>query len=282
MRVQMIDMGVTALPPVFPADAVWSLTPWLLTAMSVGLGLLAFIFATVILSRTKDFTPLLLCLGGALAALVAEPLLGHLDLLAWGQGYPGPTFSAFGANIPFFVPPVYAFYLGMSGYLGSRLFQRGLTIRGVWTFWAILIATDMMFQLIAVNLKAYVYFGSQPISILHLPLMGSFKNATAYLLIGLLVWALAPRLTGASRALLVLVPITGYLGGALITAWPWYIAINSDMTGPTATVVAALTFVLCGLAVQGVALTVGTDSPWRDSPDPHVRDAHAKPATAER
>ena len=33
---------------------------------------------------------------------------------------------------------------------------------------------------------------------------------------------------------------------------------------------------------QGVALTVSTDSPWRDSPDPHVRDAHAKSATAER
>lgn len=262
-------------PPVFPVDAVWSLTPWVLTAMSIGLGVAAFVISAAVLVRSRDAVPLILSVGGFLAAFVAEPLLGHLDLLAWGRGYPGPTFGAFGAQIPFFVPPVYAFYLGMSGYLGRRLLARGLTIRGIWTFWAVLLVTDLAFQLVAVNLKAYLYYGGQPISVFGLPLMGSFKNATAYLLIGLVAWAVVPRLTGATRWLLVLVPLTAYLGGALVTAWPWYIAINSGMPDPVAVIVAAVTFALCALMTQVVALIAGTDSPWRE---PGVRLSSQEPS----
>jgi hypothetical protein len=250
-------------PPVFRSDAVWSVTPWLFTVMSVGLGLIALAVSIAVFARSRDVVPLVLWSGGGLAAFVAEPLLGHLDLMAWGTGYAGSSFRAFGAEIPLIVPLVYAFYLGMSGYLGWLLLDRGLTARGIWTFWVALLVSDLLLQLVAVNLRAYVYYGRQPIRLLDLPLMTSFKNATAYLLIGLLVWALAPRLTGAGRALLVLAPITAYLGGGLTTAWPWYIALNSNMPGPLAVIVAALTFVLCGLATQTVALTAGTDSPWR-------------------
>lgn len=251
------------VPPAFGADTVWSMTPWLFSVMAVGLGLIALAAGFVLYARSRDIVPLVLILGGGLAAFVAEPLLGHLDLLVWGTGYPGGAFRAFGAAIPFIVPLVYAFYLGVSGYLGWRLLDRGLSIRGVWIFWLALVAIDFALQLVAVNLRAYMYYGDQPLRLAGLPLMTSVKNGTAYLLIGLLVWALAPRLRSASRVLLVLAPITAYMGGALITAWPWYVAVNSGMSGFVAGGVAALTFVLCALVVQAVALAAGTDSPWR-------------------
>jgi hypothetical protein len=244
------------------ATAVWSATPGVFSIAAVAMGALTLPYCLLALKR-RDTLPLMLWVGGFAAAFVAEPLLGHLGHLWWPRDYPGPSFTAFGARIPGMIPPVYAFYLGMLGYVGYRLMQRGLTTRQVWALWGALVGTDLALQIVAVNLKAYKYYGQRPFHLAGLPLVGPVKNGTAYLLIGFLVWLLAPRLRGANRALFMLVPLTGYLAGAIVTAWPWYLAVNSRAPQAVAWLISALTFVLAFIVVRGIASVLAA-APQRD------------------
>jgi hypothetical protein len=247
----------------FDAGAVWSGTPWLFTALGVVLGVGCLPYC-VKAAAGRDYTPILMWTGGLASGWIAEPILDNLGHIWWGSGFPGPTFTAFDLPVPGLIPPIYAFFTGILGYVGYRLFQHGITTRQIFLIWAALASVDLIVQFIGVSLRAYVYYGHQPFALFHYPVLSSVKNGAAYLLIAIVVWAVLPHLRGWVRvAFLLLMPVTGYLVGVLAVAWPRYLSLAVDVPAPWAWALSAAT-VLLGLAlVKGTAAVAATDSSWR-------------------
>jgi hypothetical protein len=247
----------------FDAGAVWSGTPWLFTALGVVLGVACLPYC-VRASARRDYTPILMWTGGLASGWIAEPILDNLGHIWWGAGFPGPTFTAFDLPIPGLIPPIYAFFTGILGYVGYRLFQRGITTRQIFLIWAALALVDLIVQFIGVSLRAYVYYGHQPFQFFQYPVLSSVKNGTAYLLIAIVVWAVLPHLRGWARvAFLLLMPVTGYLAGALGVAWPRYLSLAVDVPAPWAWALSAASVLLSLAAVRGMAAAAATDSNWR-------------------
>lgn len=245
------------------AAETWPATPLVFTlfAFASGLGLLVYCLCAL---RRKDSTPLLLWTGGLLAGFVAEPLLDLLGHLWWPQGYPVPYYAAGGILIPLLVPAAYAAYTGMTAYLGLRLFQRGLTTRQVMGLWTAFIAVDAAMQAPGALLGAYVYYGGQGLQLGGFPFLTSVKNGTAYLLTAFVVWIVMPALKGWVKIVfLLLIPLTGYLAGAVAAGWPRYIEISTEMPVVAAAALTVFSLGLNFLFARGIAVLTATDSGWK-------------------
>ena len=217
-------------PAPFSSAEVWSGTPWLFAISGWVTFLIALAMCVQAWRSRKTVVPTVLVAGGVLAGFAAEPVVGLLDHLKWGTGFPGGTFTAFGNEIPMFIPPLYGFYLGTLGYLVWLLIERVTSERGIWLAWLGLFVVDLSLQFPAVLLRAFSYYGDdQPFAVLGYPVQSSVKNATTYLLIGFLAWVLFPRLRGWTRLLLFFLPMTAYVGGAIGMAWPWYTVLATDL-----------------------------------------------------
>ena len=81
------------------------------------------------------------------------------------------------------------------------------------------------------------------------------------LMVGFLLWLVAPHLHGWRKALILLVPITAFGGSYGMTAWPNFMALNWEMPVVFAWLLSAFSLGLCLLLVGGVATVVATDVP---------------------
>jgi len=250
-------------PDGLSAAETWSGTPLVFTLFAFASGLALLVYCLYALRR-KDFTPLLLWTGGLLAGFAAEPLLDLLGHLWWPQDYPVPYYAAGGVLIPLFVPAAYAAYTGMTAYLGLRLFQRGLSTRQVMCLWAAFIAVDAAMQAPGALLKAYLYYGAQGLQLGGFPFLTSVKNGTAYLLTAFVVWAVMPALKGwAKIVFLLLIPLTGYLAGAVAAGWPRYIEISTELPVLAAVALTVFSLGLNFLIARGITVLTATDSGWK-------------------
>ena len=261
----LVPHTVFPVPPAhLNANAVWSGTGWFFTVVAGGGALVLLPFCVSRLVRLRDPIPLLMWIGGFLGGFIAEPTMAHYDHIWWARGFPGPSFGAYNNQIPALIPPCYAFYIGMLGYLGYSQIQRGLTKRGVVLLYLFFVAVDAVCQWIGVLLKAYVYYGNQPFEVARLPLASSFKDGVAYLLIGTMVWLLVPHLGGWRKVVfLLLMPLTGWLIGDLGSNWPMFMSTSTTLPRAVQWLLASGAFALCGLFVWAFAQAVGTNSSWR-------------------
>ncbi|MHB8691534.1 MAG: hypothetical protein ACYDHH_09840 [Solirubrobacteraceae bacterium] len=262
---------MSTFPTAFPvapehlsANTVWSGTGWFFTIVAGGAAFVLLPFCVRRLVRLSDPVPLLMWIGGFLGGFVAEPTMAHLDHIWWARNFPGPSFGAYNHQIPALIPPCYAFYIGMLGYLGYRRIAQGLTKRGVVLLYLFFVAVDAACQWVGVLLKAYVYYGQEPFEVGRLPLASSFKDGVAYLLIGVVVWMLLPHLHGWRRVLLLLLmPLTGWLLGDLGSNWPMFMATSTSLPQAVQWLLASGSFGLCALFVWMFAQIAGTDSRWQ-------------------
>ena len=254
--------------PVAPAhlyaNSVWSGTGWFFTVVAGGGAIVLLPFCIRRWRRARDPIALLMWIGGFLGGFIAEPTMAHYDHIWWARNFPGPSFGAYNNQIPALIPPCYAFYIGMLGYLAYRRIAAGLTRRGVVVLYLFFVLIDAVCQWVGVLLKAYVYYGHQPFMVARLPLASSFKDGVAYLLIGTMVWLLVPHLTGWRKVVfLLLMPLTGWLIGDLGSNWPMFMATSTTLPRALQWLLASGAFALCALFVWAIAQAVGTDSPWR-------------------
>src|SRR5580700_9642095 len=88
--------------------------------------------------------PLLLyCLiGGALAASM-EPIVDVLGLVFLKEHNAIGTFTILGRTAPLYIAFVYPWYVGGLGYVAYKLFDRGITMKGLFALWAIDFVVDI-------------------------------------------------------------------------------------------------------------------------------------------
>ena len=139
--------------------------------------------------------------------------------------------------------------------------NRGLTARQVFYVWLAIASTDLALEFPGVLTNVYRYYGNEPFYLGNFPMHWGWLNGTGMLMVGFLLWAVVPRLRGLQKGLVLLVPVTAFLGSYGMTSWPAFMSINSYLSPFWMHVVDLGSLALCLLVVWGVAETVAKRQP---------------------
>jgi hypothetical protein len=197
--------------------------------------------------RRENWAFPLVLAGGAISVL-CEPVFDNLVLFWYPPHQQLSAFHAFGRAIPICVVIGYAWFCGGLPYLAYTLIKRGTSTRGLWTLAAVVFVIDF----VAIGLTSWLniagFYGGQPFNVAGYPLWWGAVDTANVLLGGALVYYLVPRLHGARRLYLLLIPIWVTGATAVAVAGPVGIALNSrwSMAGK---VVAALVTIGLGLGI---------------------------------
>jgi hypothetical protein len=252
-------LATTTLP--VPSDyRATDVSMWLFTLWAGGFALLVLPYVLHRLRKHRDTVLLFTWIGGFICSL-GEPMLDHLGHLWWPTNLPGPAFTGYDLNVPLLIPPCYVAFVAMTGYFAYRMMTRGLTMRQVLYVWLAIASTDLALEFPGVLTNVYRYYGDQPFYLGNFPMHWGWLNGTGMLMVGFLLWLVAPRLRGAQKGLILLVPVTAFLGSYGMTAWPAFLSLNANLSPFWMDVVDLGSLALCLLVVRGVAETVAKREP---------------------
>jgi hypothetical protein len=209
----------------------------------------------------RDHEPiLLLCLLGGSLAMFLEPVVDVLGLVWFPRENQWVLFETFGRPIPVLMAFVYAWYVGGQGYLAWRVFQRGVTRRQVFQLYATFALLNAIIETPGLIADVYTYYGRQPFDFWGFPLWWAAVNAAMPVMVGALVYRLAPYLTGwRLLGTVALVPMAdGVVNGAV--GWPTWVALNTGMPSLITWTAGAVTIGLACFLVWIISLAVGRDT----------------------
>lgn len=194
---------------------------------------------------------LLYCIAGGAMAAFMEPVVDVLGLVYLKENNALGTFTVLDRTMPLYICFVYPWYVGGLGYLAYRLFERGITMRGLFQLWLLDCVVDIVLESPGILAGTYSYYGHQPFNIWGFPLWWGFVNPIMPMVAGALIYKIRPHLSGNLQllALAPLIPMAdGLANGA--TAWPMWIALNQTDVSYVWTYLAG--FITLGLALYAV------------------------------
>jgi hypothetical protein len=206
----------------------------------------------------KNNNPVLLycILGGALAATL-EPIVDVLGQVYLRENNALGTFTVLDRTMPLYICFVYPWYVGGLGYFGYRLFQNGVTTKGLFQLWALDCIVDVCLESPGILMHTYGYYGQQPLNPWGFPLWWGFVNPVMPMVAGALIYAVRPRLSGFRLlAIIPLIPMAdGLANGAC--AWPMWVTLNQQDVSMWVTYAACVvTLGLCLYSVWMISLFV--------------------------
>lgn len=165
--------------------------------------------------RRGPILPVLL-IGTALSAVVVEPIFDN-TLLYW---YPVDgalsAFNAYGRSVPWWLILGYGWFFGGASYVLLRMFKRGISARQFIVAVGVFVAIDQIANGIAGWLGISGFYGPQPFMWGPVNVWFGLADSTAVVVGAVVVFLLAPYLTGLRAAWLLVLPSLWY--GAVLGA----------------------------------------------------------------
>lgn len=164
-------------PPAPPYDLPLNTTmQTIATVVLWGATVILLGYAAKLARSERTVFPVVLVLAVAVGSLI-EPLYDisyHLHWLDAGEQW--TLFTSFGLPQPVWVMPAYVMVFGMPALLMYRSFARGVTLGKVFRLAGLTAATTAIFEITAINLGLYVYYGESPWRVLQYPLFIAFME----------------------------------------------------------------------------------------------------------
>ncbi len=150
---------------------------------------LAGMLAYSLLRLRKQRDPILLyCLiGGAFAASL-EPVVDVLGMCFLRENNAFGTFTVLDRTMPLYICFVYPWYVGGLGYLSYRLFDKGMTRKQVFQYWAIVGVVDVLLEEPGILMHTYSYYGNQPLNPAEFPMWWGFVNPVMPMVAGAMIY----------------------------------------------------------------------------------------------
>lgn len=221
--------------------------------------------------------PLLLycVIGGAIASAL-EAIVNVLGIMIYAEDGIWTAYSTFDRQIPILIPMAYAWFMGGQAYLSYRIFQRGITRRGVFLLWAVFCVVDAVIETPGLLANVYVYYGNQPFDFWGFPWWYAWANSLVPILAGATIYKLRSFYDTGWR-LLGVIPLIPMADGAAYAAisWPLWLTLNTGL-GYWATYLAAL----ITLALSCYLLWIISVAVARNPREPDLEVTAHEPATS--
>ena len=221
---------------------------------------LATAFAVWCARKHRSLFPLWLLLGGALAYL-AEPLLTTLGLIWYPPQGMNVALSSMGRSVPVFGFLAYAWFLGGTSVLVYDRIKSGMTMKGLWTLYFILVVVESSLEIPGLNMNVFSYYGNQPFVLLKFPMWWPFMNAAGPMVAGAMAYRMEPYIKPLLQPAAI---YTVALSNAMVmfgAGLPMYFTLNTGASLAVTHMVGALTISIACYFVYMVTLLAGSDSP---------------------
>lgn len=227
----------------------------------------------------KGKGPLLLyCIIGGAFAATFEPIVDVLGLVYLKELDAVGTFTILERTMPLYICFVYPWYVGGMGYLAYRLFQRGISMKGLFLLWGADAVVDVFLELPGIIAGTYLYYGHQPFNFFGFPLWWAFVNPVMPMLAGALIYKLKPLLGTSPWRLLAVIPLIPMADGIANAAagWPMWAVLNQEDVSYVWTHLAALvTLALSLYCVWMIGLVVAKRDTKTTTETPVLEEAMA-------
>jgi hypothetical protein len=225
--------------------------------------------------RERTAFPVVVVLAVAVGSLI-EPLYDIAYHLLWYVLGQWTLFTAFGLPQPVWVMPAYVVvFAGPTLYLYPK-FERGVFRVDIFKYAGLTFVTTAVFEIAAINLGLYTYYGPHPFRLFDYPLWISVMEAAQITGFAVVATVFKQRSAGGLSVLGLFVLYPAHFAYALLGAgFPALIAINMD--APSTALVWATGVVSMGFAA--VALLLVSDLLVRDSAPMHPVRTLSAPAT---
>jgi hypothetical protein len=198
------------------------------TAVLWGGTILLLLYAFKMSREERSPFPVLLVVSVAVGSLI-EPLYDIAYHLYWlDDGEQWTLFTSFGLPQPVWVMPAYVMVFGLPALVLYRRLVRGTTLKFIFAFAALTAFTTTAFEIAAINLDLYKYYGEQPMNVAGYPLHIGFMEAAQITGFAVLAALLKLRATRHLHylALFVIFP-ANFAFDTLGAGFPTIIAINT-------------------------------------------------------
>lgn len=202
--------------------------------------------------RTRDIVPVLVVLGGGIAALGEAPV-DILGMCYWVENGQWTLYEAFGRKIPLIALFSYTTFYGGVVALTLHQFRRRIGYRQIWKWSVVWMVMEFLWEPIPIHFGVWTYYGAQPFRLFDFPLWWPPVNTVGAYAAAFLICKLSPYLRGPMVLLVLPAVASGDLMGNAAVAWPIWVALNTKL-GYAATVPAGfLTIALCAFAMHVIA-----------------------------
>lgn len=254
----------STLPPTAPVEMVMPEAAQLwMNVISWGMVVLVLIFALQYWRKSGSSIGIWFLLGGAMCTF-NEPIVDILGK-CWFPAIGSWVFiKAWGISVPAHMVPVYMWYVGGQAFLCYRLYEKGITVRGVFGLYATFGITNILLEVPGLTLEhpMYSYFGNQPLVFMKFPMWWMFCNALMPMMMAGVAFHFDSLLQGMRRVLVVPLAWMAAAATNALVAAPIWVALNADASTMELTHAAAAVSLCMGLLVCfGLAVTVAKDAP---------------------
>jgi hypothetical protein len=166
------------------------------------------------------------------------------------RGHSWVVFTAFGRPIPVWLCLAYFFYFGILGGVFWTYMKRGIRPAGVWALFAVGVVGDAIFEMILLHFHTYIYYGGQPLRVLHFPFWWAPVNSLIVVVVAGVVARFDDYLTGRRALLIVPIAVSASAAVNAVAGWPSWLVINSKMPWFPRQLGGLLTFVIAAWIVS--------------------------------
>lgn len=218
---------------------------WLGTVLLLG-------YAVRMALRDRSPFPVLLVLAVAVGSII-EPIYDIAYHLHWlDDGEQWTLFTSFGLPQPVWVMPAYVMVFGLPALLFHRSLAAAPSLRRVFGLAGITACTTAAFEITAINLDLYVYYGEAPWRIAGYPLWIAFMEAAQITGFAVLAAVLSLRATRTVHLLAIFAIFPANFAFDVIGAgFPTIIAQNTS-ADPDGLLLFLTAFVSVGLAATAL------------------------------
>lgn len=206
--------------------------------------------------------PIYFFLGGGITYM-AEPLVNVLGLVWFPPNGINAIWESLGRPVPVFGFLAYVWFLGGMSFLVFHLLNRGITTRGMFILYGILVAVECALEIPGLNIGAFTYYGNQPFVVMKFPIWWAFINAVCPMLAGTLVYRLRPFVKPIFQPIFVYSVSFSNAAGMFACGLPLFFTLNTR-AGLIATHIAGVAVIaLACFTIWMITLLGAKDSPAR-------------------
>jgi hypothetical protein len=234
--VSILDVPAELLDQRMPAAHV------LFTYIGYGICAIALAIAVGLARRYRSFVPIGLLIGAG-TMVCFEPVADVMGKCWFPAIDQLVAVKALGRSTPQFLLTSYFWYVGgLSVYLMHRLI-RGDSPRILWAAYVLIALADFVLELAPNHQGMQTYYGHQPLVVFGMPLWWMFVNPLMPIASGVIAYLGLKALSGVRGILSIAIPpVSAGIGGG--SAWPTWVALNSDVTRGQADIAAVITLIL--------------------------------------
>ena len=265
-----------------PYDLPLNMTMQTIATIVLWGGTLALLAYAVKMARDERSPfPVLLVVAVAVGSII-EPLYDISYHLYWlTDGGQWTLFTGFGLPQPVWVMPAYVMVFGLPALLLYRRLAAGATLAFIFKFGALTAFTTAAFEITAINVDLYKYYGEAPLRLAHYPIGIAFMEAAQITGFAVLAAVLKLRATRNLHylALFVVFP-ANFAFDTLGAGFPTIMAINTPDPQPVVMVLSALVSIAFAVTALWWTAQLLLRAPAAAPAPPAIREERELVATA--